>query len=139
MSSVHSPLAGMDEKQIGELIHIPKEVLGLGGISDAQLEAVVLAEFSHKQMLPGTAMPKGMIVGDGTGVGKGREIAAIMLNNWHGGSRRMIWFTKSFLPTSGLITLWAARYSARPTLSPPSTMTVSPDSSETPICRATLS
>ena len=33
----------------------------------------------------------GFFVGDGTGVGKGREIASLVLDNWRHGRRRAVW------------------------------------------------
>ncbi len=38
---------------------------------------------------------QGFFVGDGTGVGKGRESAAIILDNWMQGRRKAVWISKS--------------------------------------------
>jgi hypothetical protein len=38
---------------------------------------------------------KGFFIGDGTGVGKGREVAGIILDNWLKGRRRALWISKS--------------------------------------------
>jgi len=38
---------------------------------------------------------KGFFLGDGTGAGKGRQIAACILDNWLQGRRRHIWITKN--------------------------------------------
>ena len=38
---------------------------------------------------------QGFMVGDGTGVGKGRESAAIILDNWMQGRRKAVWISKS--------------------------------------------
>ncbi len=65
-----------------------------GALSEAQLEALVYAGQRHTQTnADGTRA--GFFVGDGTGVGKGREIAAVMLDNWRRGRRRHIWCSTS--------------------------------------------
>ena len=38
---------------------------------------------------------KGFFLGDGTGAGKGRQVAACILDNWLQGRRRHIWITKN--------------------------------------------
>jgi hypothetical protein len=59
-------------------------------LSAAQLEAVVYAGQRHAQShADGTRC--GFFIGDGTGVGKGREIAAIVLDNYQQGRYRHIW------------------------------------------------
>jgi predicted RNA methylase len=88
-----------------------------GGIlSDAQLESVVYAGEAHSGHLAGSytvdetwdqvaAAPegaagavrfrRGWFLGDGTGAGKGRQVAAIILDNWLKGRRRALWISKS--------------------------------------------
>ncbi|PSJ19621.1 helicase, partial [Halomonas sp. ND22Bw] len=41
------------------------------------------------------AFRKGFFVGDGTGVGKGRQIAGALLDNWLQGRRRLVWVSKN--------------------------------------------
>jgi len=76
----------------------PASIIAEGRISDAQLEAVCLAGRAHETHLPAkgtdTSPRRGFFIGDGTGVGKGREISAIILDNQHKGLRRHIWITK---------------------------------------------
>ncbi|WP_287095453.1 strawberry notch family protein, partial [Mesorhizobium sp.] len=93
---------------------LPKNVLDL--LSDAQLETVIYAGEAHAGQLAGawtiddtydvvSAAPddakgairfrQGFFVGDGTGVGKGRESAAIILDNWMQGRRKAVWISKS--------------------------------------------
>ena len=56
---------------------LPKEMIDSGKLSEAQLEAVVYAGQSFEQVNPdGTR--RGFFIGDGTGVGKGREISGIL-------------------------------------------------------------
>jgi hypothetical protein len=38
---------------------------------------------------------RGFMIGDGTGVGKGRQSAAIILDNWFQGRRKAVWISKS--------------------------------------------
>ena len=38
---------------------------------------------------------RGWMLGDGTGAGKGRQVAAVILDNWLQGRRRALWLSKS--------------------------------------------
>ena len=88
----------------------------LGKLSEAQLETVIYAGEAHTGFLAGawtvdetfdklSAAPEdatsairfrqGFMIGDGTGVGKGRESAAIILDNWLQGRRKAVWISKS--------------------------------------------
>ena len=42
-----------------------------------------------------TAIRRGWMLGDGTGTGKGRQVAAIILDRWLRGSRRALWLSAS--------------------------------------------
>ncbi len=85
-------------------------------LSDAQLETVIYAGEAHADHLAGawtvdehfdnvSAEPehaagsirfrRGFMLGDGTGAGKGRQSAAIILDNWLRGRRKAIWISKS--------------------------------------------
>ncbi len=85
-------------------------------LSGAQLETLILAGEAHSDHLAGAwsvdetldvvaAVPedtpgavrfrRGFMVGDGTGVGKGREAAAIILDNWLQGRRKAVWISLS--------------------------------------------
>ena len=85
-------------------------------LSDAQLETVIYAGEAHGEYLSGawtidetfdlvTAAPedtpnavrfrRGFMLGDGTGAGKGRQSAAIILDNWLRGRRKAVWISKS--------------------------------------------
>ncbi|MAP45014.1 MAG: methylase [Sphingobium sp.] len=81
-------------------------------LSASQLETVVYAGHAWAQTIPGRFAPdkdgvglviseegrgyrKGFFLGDGTGAGKGRQIAAAILDNWLQGRRRNIWVTKN--------------------------------------------
>jgi len=87
----HTP--NLPEKTIkGFTIEVDGETIR-GGISLAQLEAVVYAGQAHEQFLPGN-IRRGFLIGDGTGVGKGREISAIILDNMRRGRKRAVWFSE---------------------------------------------
>lgn len=69
---------------------LPANVIQDGLLSLAQLETVVYAGQAHSQILP-NGQRKGFFVGDGTGVGKGREISGIILDNMTQGRKRAVW------------------------------------------------
>ena len=96
--------------------YLPPRLLVAGVLSDAQLESVIYAGEAHAGHLAGfytvdetydliTAAPEGVdnavhfrrgwFLGDGTGAGKGRQVAAILLDNWLKGRRRAVWISKS--------------------------------------------
>jgi predicted RNA methylase len=95
---------------------LPDAIIDEGLLSDAQLESVIYAGEAHCGHLAGTwtvnetcdvvsAAPegaanairfrRGWFLGDGTGCGKGRQVAGIILDNWLQGRRRAIWISKS--------------------------------------------
>jgi predicted RNA methylase len=95
---------------------LPDAVIDEGLLSDAQLESVIYAGEAHSGHLAGawtvdetcdvvSAAPqgadnavrfrRGWFLGDGTGCGKGRQVAGIILDNWLQGRRRAIWISKS--------------------------------------------
>ena len=96
--------------------HLPSAVISDGLLSDAQLESVIYAGEAHSGHLAGSwkvdetfdivsAAPddaanavrfrRGWFLGDGTGAGKGRQVAGILLDNWLKGRRRAVWVSKS--------------------------------------------
>jgi hypothetical protein len=95
---------------------LPAAVLRDGLLSDAQLETVIYAGEAHSAQLAGSwtvdetgdmvsAAPddavdairfrRGFFLGDGTGAGKGRQSAGILLDNWAQGRRKALWISKS--------------------------------------------
>src|SRR3546814_5447815 len=81
-------------------------------LSDAQLETIIHAGEACERDLKGTFSPNkagdqlhedtdgavyrtGFFIADGTGVGKGREGAGIILDQWNRGRRRAIWISRS--------------------------------------------
>ena len=92
--------------------HLPERTVAERMLSSSQLETVVYAGHAWGQSIPGTFLPakegvgltldvngreyrKGYFLGDGTGAGKGRQIAACILDHWLQGRRRSIWLTKN--------------------------------------------
>lgn len=94
--------------------HLPINIHEL--LSDAQLETVIYAGEAHSDHLAGSwtvdatfdvvtaaredatnaaRFRRGFMIGDGTGVGKGRQSAAIILDNWLQGRRKAVWISKS--------------------------------------------
>lgn len=69
---------------------LPKAVIDDGLLSIAQIEAVVYAGQAHSELLPNGSR-KGFFIGDGTGVGKGREISGIILDNMLQGRTKAVW------------------------------------------------
>lgn len=70
------------------------------GLSEAGLEAVQYMAQAHEQFLPDSTNEegetikghrRGMMSGDGTGTGKGRQIAAIMAHNLNQGRNKHVW------------------------------------------------
>lgn len=89
MAAVRSPDA------TGVKLALPAKVVRDGLLSEVQLEAVTYARMSHEQFLP-TGERQGYMVGDGTGVGKGREISGIILDNFMEGRKRSVWVSKNW-------------------------------------------
>ena len=95
---------------------LPAAIVNDELLSDAQLETVIYAGEAHCEYLTGawtvdetgdlvTAAPddapnavrfrRGFMLGDGTGAGKGRQSAGIILDNWLQGRRKAVWISKS--------------------------------------------
>lgn len=83
MSAVEPPFPGYLPK-------LAKNVIHDGLLSIAQLEAIVYAGQAHSEQLPNGSR-KGFFIGDGTGVGKGREISGIILDNMMQGRNKAVW------------------------------------------------
>jgi predicted RNA methylase len=96
-------------------LRLPAKLIEEGHLSEAQLETIIMAHDAHGRDLPGRftidddqtkltradAYPEacayrlGYFLGDGTGCGKGRECAGLILVNWLAGRRKAIWVSKS--------------------------------------------
>ena len=96
-------------------LRLPGRLIEEGHLSEAQLETILMANDAHARDLPGrftieddqTRMVRadddpqarayrlGYFLGDGTGCGKGRECAGLILVNWLAGRRKAVWISKS--------------------------------------------
>lgn len=85
-------MAAVSPAKVNYTPKIPSEIVRSGKISDAQLEAVIRAGHNHNQKLL-DGKRKGFFIGDGTGVGKGREISAIFWDNFLQGRKKGVWVT----------------------------------------------
>ncbi|OJY73602.1 MAG: methylase [Rhodospirillales bacterium 70-18] len=95
---------------------LPSAIVTDGVLSDAQLETVIYAGEAHGEYLAGAwtvdetgdlvtaaandapnaiRFRRGFMLGDGTGAGKGRQSAGVILDNWLQGRRKAVWISKS--------------------------------------------
>ncbi|QLE59702.1 strawberry notch-like NTP hydrolase domain-containing protein [Nostoc sp. TCL26-01] len=96
--------------------YLPQHIVTQGLLSEAQLESVIYAGQAHSEFLSGSYLVddswdnikvaanseenavrfrRGWFLGDGTGAGKGRQCAGIILDNWCQGRQKAIWISKS--------------------------------------------
>src|SRR5260370_31526228 len=85
-------MAAVQPPEITYRPHLSREIVTEGRLSDIQLERVIYAGQRHEQRLPDGAR-SGCYVGDGTGVGKGRVLAAIIVDNWFQDRKRALWLS----------------------------------------------
>lgn len=78
--------------------NIPQELIDSGKLSDIQIESISYAGQAFEQKLP-NGQRKGFFIGDGTGVGKGRQIAGVILDNFNHGGKKALWISQA----SGLV------------------------------------
>lgn len=71
-----------------------QEVLAAGKLSALQLEGVMHACTKHLTWLP-SGERAGFFIGDGAGVGKGRQIAGCIVDSYARGRRKAAWITTS--------------------------------------------
>ncbi|XP_005083383.2 protein strawberry notch homolog 2 isoform X1 [Mesocricetus auratus] len=65
-----------------------------GTLSALQLEAITYACQQHEVLLP-SGQRAGFLIGDGAGVGKGRTVAGIIVENHLRGRKKALWFSAS--------------------------------------------
>jgi hypothetical protein len=96
--------------------HLPTSLIADGILSDAQIESIIYAGEAHSGHITGSwtvdetwdvvtaasddneeavQFRRGWFLGDGTGAGKGRQVAGIILDNWLKGRRRAVWLSVS--------------------------------------------
>jgi hypothetical protein len=91
---------------------LPDGLITKGLLSAAQAETLIYAASAHVRDVPGRFEPEdkgcslkasaegqtyrlGYFLGDGTGAGKGRQVASVILDRWVRGERRHIWISKN--------------------------------------------
>ncbi|MFC0808980.1 strawberry notch-like NTP hydrolase domain-containing protein [Ensifer sp. P24N7] len=108
---------------------LPRSIIASGVLSDAQLESVIYAGEAHSAHLSGTytvndtydqlkaapedatdafCLRRGWYLGDGTGCGKGRQVAGIIMDNFLKGRRRAVWVSKSDKLIEDAVRDWTA-------------------------------
>jgi hypothetical protein len=73
---------------------LPPELLDSGKLSQLQLEGILYACTRHQSWLP-SGERAGFFIGDGAGVGKGRQIAGIIIDNYARNRRKHVWVSIS--------------------------------------------
>ena len=71
---------------------IPERVVDGGGLSQLQLEGIMYACQRHQVMLHDGSRA-GFFLGDGAGVGKGRQIAGVIFDNFARSRRKHVWIS----------------------------------------------
>jgi hypothetical protein len=113
---------------------LPKRLITDSVLSDAQLESIIYAGEAHSSLLPGewavnqhhdlagesemeagaentvrsVQFRQGWFLGDGTGCGKGRQVAGIILDNRIKGRTKALWVSKNDKLLEGARRDWAA-------------------------------
>ena len=88
--------SAMSAVQAPPLTYVPKldqKLIEAGVWSDAQLETISYAGQAHQDHLP-DGKRKGYFIGDGTGVGKGRQIAGIIMDSFAHGHKKAVWISE---------------------------------------------
>ena len=89
-----SSLASVDFPVISYQPFFPIEMLAKGCLSSPQMETIIYACQKHDMFLQ-TGERRGFFLGDGAGVGKGRQLAGIIYENWLRGRKKHIWLSAS--------------------------------------------
>ena len=95
-------------------LKLPSRLVQSGALSEAQIETLIMAETAYASDLPGrfvsdetgalirrddaplgANLRQGYFLGDGTGCGKGRQVAGLIMAGWLVGRRRAVWVSKS--------------------------------------------
>lgn len=108
---------------------LPKSLVSSRTLSDAQIESVIYAGEAHSAHLSGTytinetydrlnaaaegaenafKIRRGWFLGDGTGCGKGRQVAGVIMDNFLKGRRRALWISKSDKLIEDAVRDWTA-------------------------------
>uniref|UniRef100_A0A671SJC2 Protein strawberry notch homolog 2 n=1 Tax=Sinocyclocheilus anshuiensis TaxID=1608454 RepID=A0A671SJC2_9TELE len=87
-------LSSVPPPDITYTLSIPETTINRGLLSALQLEAIIYACQQHEVILQNNQRA-GFLIGDGAGVGKGRTVAGIILENYLKGRKKALWFSVS--------------------------------------------
>ena len=87
-------MAAVEPPDLYYELHLPQKVFDRTLLSRPQLETVAYACQSHESFLA-NEQRRGFFLGDGAGVGKGRQLAGIVYENWLCGRKKHIWLSAS--------------------------------------------
>uniref|UniRef100_A0A8C7QA45 Protein strawberry notch homolog 2 n=1 Tax=Oncorhynchus mykiss TaxID=8022 RepID=A0A8C7QA45_ONCMY len=87
-------LSSVPPPDITYTLSIPNLTINCGLLSALQLEAIIYACQQHEVILQNNQRA-GFLIGDGAGVGKGRTVAGIILENYLKGRKKALWFSVS--------------------------------------------
>ncbi|XP_077082520.1 strawberry notch homolog 2b isoform X1 [Siphateles boraxobius] len=87
-------LSSVPPPDITYTLSIPETTINGGLLSALQLEAIIYACQQHEVILQNNQRA-GFLIGDGAGVGKGRTVAGIILENYLKGRKKALWFSVS--------------------------------------------
>ncbi|XP_037624825.1 protein strawberry notch homolog 2 isoform X1 [Sebastes umbrosus] len=87
-------LSSVPPPDITYTVSIPEPAINGGLLSALQLEAIIYACQQHEVILQNNQRA-GFLIGDGAGVGKGRTVAGIILENYLKGRKKALWFSIS--------------------------------------------
>lgn len=86
-------LAAVDLPKTNYQLALPDDVIRQS-LSSLQVEGVICACSKHQQILP-SGERAGFCIGDGAGIGKGRQISACILENFLRGRSKHLWISTS--------------------------------------------
>ncbi|KAG9266602.1 hypothetical protein AMEX_G19242 [Astyanax mexicanus] len=89
-----STLSSVPPPDITYTLSIPENIINDRLLSALQLEAIIYACQQHEVILQNNQRA-GFLIGDGAGVGKGRTVAGIILENYLKGRKKALWFSVS--------------------------------------------
>ncbi|XP_054459235.1 protein strawberry notch homolog 2 isoform X3 [Anoplopoma fimbria] len=87
-------LSSVPPPDITYTLSIPEPTINCGLLSALQLEAIIYACQQHEVILQNNQRA-GFLIGDGAGVGKGRTVAGIILENYLKERKKSLWFSIS--------------------------------------------
>ncbi|XP_048859482.1 protein strawberry notch homolog 2-like isoform X1 [Brienomyrus brachyistius] len=87
-------LSSVPPPDITYTLSIPESTIEKGLLSALQLEAIIYACQQHEVILQNNQRA-GFLIGDGAGVGKGRTVAGIIVENFLKGRNKALWFSVS--------------------------------------------